>query len=163
MIKKLFNSEGRVDFQGQHYQLKEASFCPRQGGSKPIPIMIGGKGEKRTLNTLAKYGDIMNVQAGPAEISHLSKVLERHCEAIGRDPNEIKKTMHGPIKLVREKEVAQSSPNVKEWSLIGPPQLVIDRIGAFLDVGVTEFIPYIRPQKPEIYQELDEEIFSAFD
>jgi alkanesulfonate monooxygenase SsuD/methylene tetrahydromethanopterin reductase-like flavin-dependent oxidoreductase (luciferase family) len=68
LIKKLFNSDGRVSYQGQYYQLKEASFCPRQGGSSPIPIMIGGKGKKRTLKTLAKYGDIMNVQAGPAEI-----------------------------------------------------------------------------------------------
>jgi len=40
---------------------------------------------------------------------------------------------------------------------------VIDRIGDFLDVGITEFTPQIRPQRPEIYQELDEEVFSAFD
>jgi hypothetical protein len=47
--------------------------------------------------------------------------------------------------------------------MIGSPQYVIDRIGDFLDVGITEFTPQIRPQRPEIYQELDEEVFSAFD
>ena len=46
---------------------------------------------------------------------------------------------------------------------IRSPQYVIDRIGDFLDVGITEFTPRIPVQKTEIYQELDEEIFSAFD
>ena len=128
--------------------------------------MIGGKGEKRTLKTLAKYGDIMNVAAGPEQIRHLTDVLEQHCEEIGRDPSEIKKTVHVPIKIVHGRDTAQSQANtakLKEWSMVGSPQLVIDRIGAFLKVGVSEFIPYIRPQSPEVYQELDEEIFSAFD
>ena len=166
LIRNLFNSEGRVNYEGRYYQLKEAAFRPRQGGSKPIPIMIGGKGEKRTLKTLAKYGDIMNVEAGPEQIRHLTGVLEQHCEEIGRDPGEIKKTVHVPIKIVHGKDTAQSqanTANLKEWSMVGSPQLVIDRIGAFLEVGVSEFIPYIRPQSPEVYQELDEEVFSAFD
>ena len=47
--------------------------------------------------------------------------------------------------------------------MMGSPQYVIDRIGDFLDVGVTEFTPQIRPQNPEVYQELDETVFSAFD
>ena len=163
LISLLFNQEDRVDFSGKYYSLKQAPFAPRSGSDVKIPIMIGGTGEKRTLKTLAMYGDIMNVIAGPDQVRHLSQVLEKHCDAIGRDAAEIKRTVHVPIKIVRDAAEAKKLREGKEWSMIGSPQFVIDRIGDFLDVGVTEFIPQIKPQRPELYQELDEEIFSAFD
>ena len=47
--------------------------------------------------------------------------------------------------------------------MIGSPQYVIDRCGAFIDAGVDEFCFMSIRQKPEVYAELDEEIFSAFD
>ena len=62
-----------------------------------------------------------------------------------------------------DEEKAEEIRGENVWSMIGSPQYVIDRIGDFLDVGITEFTPQIRPQRPEIYQELDEEVFSAFD
>jgi len=163
LISLLFNQEDRVDFSGKYYSLKQAPFAPRSGSDHKIPIMIGGTGEKRTLKTLAMYGDIMNVMAGPEQVRHLSQVLANHCDAVGRDASEIKRTVHEPIKIVRDEAEAKKLREGKAWSMIGSPQFVIDRIGDFLDVGVTEFIPQIKPQRPELYQELDEEIFSAFD
>jgi alkanesulfonate monooxygenase SsuD/methylene tetrahydromethanopterin reductase-like flavin-dependent oxidoreductase (luciferase family) len=124
--------------------------------------MIGGTGERRTLRTLAMYGDIMNVIAGPERIRHLSSVLAEHCEAVGRNPDEIRKTVHVPIAIVRDEAKARKLRDGKDWSMIGSPQYVVDRIGDFLEVGIEEFIPQIRPQKPEIYEELDEEVFAAF-
>ena len=47
--------------------------------------------------------------------------------------------------------------------MIGSPQYVIDRIGDFVALGISEFTAQIRPQNPETFQELDEEVFSAFD
>ncbi len=163
LIRQLFHSEGRVDYAGKYYQLKQAPFAPKRGGDKPIPIMVGGTGEKRTLRTLARYGDIMNVIASPDRIRHLSSVLEKHCAAIGRDPGEIQKTVHVPIRIVRDEKKAKEIRGANDWSMIGSPQYVIDRIGDYLKVGVTEFTPQIRPQRPETYQELDEEVFAAFD
>ena len=163
LISLLFNQEERVDFSGQYYSLKQAAFAPQSGSDAKIPIMIGGAGEKRTLKTLAMYGDIMNVIAGPERIRHLLQVLAKHCDAIGRDAAEIKRTVHVPISIVHDEAEARKLRDGKDWSMIGPPQFVIDRIGDFLEVGITEFIPQIKPQRPEIYQELDEEIFSAFD
>ena len=163
LISLLFNQEDRVDFSGKYYSLKQAPFAPRGGSDHKIPIMIGGTGEKRTLKTLAMYGDIMNVMAGPEQVRHLSQVLANHCDAVGRDASEIKRTVHEPIKIVHDEAEAKKLREGKAWSMIGSPQFVIDRIGDFLDVGVTEFIPQIKPQRPELYQELDEEIFSAFD
>ncbi len=165
LIRKLFHSgpEERIDYNGKYYQLKQAAFAPKSGSGEPIPIMVGGTGEKRTLKTLAMYGDIMNVIASPERVKHLSGVLEKHCEAVGRDPTEIQKTVHVPIRIVHDEKKADEIRGENAWSMIGSPQYVIDRIGDFLDVGITEFTPQIRPQRPEIYQELDEDVFSAFD
>ncbi|GIS96845.1 MAG: hypothetical protein CM1200mP24_01290 [Gammaproteobacteria bacterium] len=95
LIRKLFHSgvDERIDYQGDYYTLKQAAFAPKSGNGQPIPIMVGGTGEKRTLKTLAMYGDIMNVIASPERVTHLSEVLARHCENVGRDPEEIQKTV----------------------------------------------------------------------
>ncbi|MDA0790524.1 MAG: LLM class flavin-dependent oxidoreductase [Proteobacteria bacterium] len=165
LTRALFHSgpQERIDFDGKYYKLKQAAFAPKGGGDKPIPIMIGGTGEKRTLKTLAMYGDIMNVIASPERVKHLSSVLEQHCDKVGRDVSEISKTVHVPIRIIRDEAKAKKARGDNDWSMIGSPQYVIDRIGDYLDLGVTEFTPQIRPQKPEVYQELDEEVFSAFD
>ena len=163
LIRLLFHSEDRVDFNGQYYKLKQAAFAPRQGGDNPIPIMVGGTGEKRTLKTLAMYGDIMNVIASPERVRHLNQVLEGHCEKVGRDPSEIQRTLHVPIRIIRDEEKAKKARGENDWAMMGSPQYVIDRIADFRECGITEFTPQIRPQLPEVYQELDEEVFSAFD
>jgi alkanesulfonate monooxygenase SsuD/methylene tetrahydromethanopterin reductase-like flavin-dependent oxidoreductase (luciferase family) len=59
LIHKLFTAEKFVDFEGRYYTLKQAPFAPK-GVKRKIPVMVGGTGPKRTLRTLAMYGDIMN-------------------------------------------------------------------------------------------------------
>ena len=76
---------------------------------------------------------------------------------------EIQKTVHVPIRLIHDEKKAKEARGDNDWAMMGSPQYVIDRIGDFLDVGVMEFTPQIRPQNPEVYQELDETVFSAFD
>ncbi len=163
LIRRLFHAEGRIDFDGRYYRAKQAAFAPRQGGERAIPIMVGGTGEQRTLRTLARHGDIMNVIASPARVRQLGEVLARHCEAIGRDPAEIKRTVHVPIRVVHDDAKAQRLRGDNAWSMIGSPAYVIDRIADYRAAGVTEFIPQVRPQRPEVYQELDETVFAAFD
>jgi alkanesulfonate monooxygenase SsuD/methylene tetrahydromethanopterin reductase-like flavin-dependent oxidoreductase (luciferase family) len=142
-------------FEGRYYKLKHAAFAPRQGGARPIPIMVGGTGERRTLSTFARYGDIMNVIASPERVRQLNDVLARHCEEIGCDPAEIKRTVHMPIRIERDEEKAKKLRGENHWAMIGTPTYVIDRIADFLVVGVTEFIPQIRPQRPEVYEAFD--------
>jgi F420-dependent oxidoreductase-like protein len=57
-----------------------------------IPILIGGSGERKTLRLVAQYADGCNLDGDPERARHLLGVLERHCEAVGRDPAEITKT-----------------------------------------------------------------------
>ena len=52
---------------------------------------------------------------------------------------------------------------MKDWQLIGPPQYLIDRAHDFMDVGVDEFMFHSIANKPELFAELDEQVFSTFD
>jgi len=57
---------------------------------KAIPIMIGGSGERRTLRTAAKYGDISHFFANSVEeVEKKIGVLKEHCRRCGRDFSEI--------------------------------------------------------------------------
>jgi F420-dependent oxidoreductase-like protein len=87
-------SEDDGPFNGKHYQLAE-TICAPQPIRRP-PILIGGDGEKKTLRLVAQYADIWNSTAtDPDELRHKIDVLNRHCEAIGRDSGAIRKTAGG--------------------------------------------------------------------
>jgi alkanesulfonate monooxygenase SsuD/methylene tetrahydromethanopterin reductase-like flavin-dependent oxidoreductase (luciferase family) len=58
------------------------------------PILVGGAGEKVLLRLVAQYADACNLTDSfdPAFYRHKLEVLRRHCEAVGRDYGEIRKT-----------------------------------------------------------------------
>jgi probable F420-dependent oxidoreductase len=59
---------------------------------RPIPIMIGGGGEKKTLRYTAEFADIWHGFGNAETIAHKNGVLDSHCAAIGRDPAEISRS-----------------------------------------------------------------------
>jgi len=84
-------SGSEAPFEGKHYQLARTLNSP-QNVQVPRPyLMIGGGGEKKTLRLVAKYADACNIFGGP-EAAHKLDVLRSHCEAFGRDYDEIEKT-----------------------------------------------------------------------
>lgn len=79
-------------YHGEHYQLAE-TICVPQPIRRP-PILIGGSGEKKTLRLVAQYADVWNTtDSEPDELKHKIDVLTRHCETVGRDVAEIRKTV----------------------------------------------------------------------
>src|SRR6266511_2436338 len=79
-------------YEGRHYRLEE-TLCSPMPVSSPRPrILIGGSGERKTLRLVAQYADACNLFGGPDEVAHKVDVLRRHCDAVGRDPNEIEVT-----------------------------------------------------------------------
>jgi len=79
-------------YRGRHYRLDE-TLCRPEPVSAPRPrIMIGGSGEKKTLRMVAQYADACNIFGGPDEVAQKLDVLRRHCDDLGRDPNEIEVT-----------------------------------------------------------------------
>jgi F420-dependent oxidoreductase-like protein len=84
-------SDNDGPYHGRHYQLAE-TICQPQPIRRP-PILIGGGGEKKTLRLVAQYADAWNSTAQTVdELRHKIDVLNRHCEAVGRDPGEIRLT-----------------------------------------------------------------------
>lgn len=85
-------SDNDGPYKGQHYQLAE-TICAPQPIRRP-PVLIGGDGEKKTLRLVAQYADIWNSTVTEVDaIRHKIEVLHRHCDAVGRDPGEIRKTV----------------------------------------------------------------------
>jgi len=81
-------------YEGRHYRLEETICSPRPV-QRPAPkILIGGMGERKTLRFVARHADACNLFAvDPAGVRHKLDVLARHCEAEGRDPAGIEKTI----------------------------------------------------------------------
>jgi F420-dependent oxidoreductase-like protein len=85
-------SDDNGPYDGRHYQLQE-TLCSPQPVSAPRPrIMIGGGGERKTLRLVAQYADACNIMGSPEEVAHKVEVLRRHCDALGRDAEEIEVT-----------------------------------------------------------------------
>ncbi|MEO6793889.1 MAG: LLM class F420-dependent oxidoreductase [Mycobacterium sp.] len=81
-------------YTGKYYRLAETICEPR-----PIlqpPVLIGGGGEKKTLRLAARYADVWNRNGTvlqPDDLGRKVEVLRRHCDELGRDPAEIRKTV----------------------------------------------------------------------
>lgn len=75
---------------GTHYRLTDARCEPKPVQRPRPPLVIGGKGEKRTLRIAARWADQWNFPFGePSELRHKIEVLHAHCADIGRNPSEI--------------------------------------------------------------------------
>jgi F420-dependent oxidoreductase-like protein len=85
-------SDNDGPYTGKHYQLAE-TICKPQPIRRP-PVLIGGDGEKKTLRLVAQYADIWNSTVPEVDrLQHKIDVLNRHCDTLGRDPGEIRKTV----------------------------------------------------------------------
>jgi alkanesulfonate monooxygenase SsuD/methylene tetrahydromethanopterin reductase-like flavin-dependent oxidoreductase (luciferase family) len=93
LIKLLFTQE-RSSFEGRYYTLRDAIANPKPVQRPWPPLWIGGSGERKTLRVVAEEADVWNTGGGePDEAARLSGVLDRHCEAVGRDPAEIRRSV----------------------------------------------------------------------
>jgi F420-dependent oxidoreductase-like protein len=85
-------SDNDGPYDGKHYQLAE-TICEPQPIRRP-PVLIGGDGEKKTLRLVAQYADIWNSTVPEVDgLQHKIDVLNQHCDTVGRDPGEIRKTV----------------------------------------------------------------------
>jgi F420-dependent oxidoreductase-like protein len=95
-IRALWRDE-TVTLEQPYYPLREARAFPRPpaGG---VPLVVGGRGERRTLRIVAEHADEWNVtRVTPEEYAAKCRVLEEHCRAVGRDPATIRRSLMVPI------------------------------------------------------------------
>ena len=137
-IAKQMWSDNNGAYTGKHFQLAE-TLCNPQPLSQPHPpILIGGSGEKKTLQLVAKYADACNLFArmGTEVVRSKLDILKKHCEEVGRDYAEIEKTTLSTVHLAPDKMNAKN---------------VIEECQALAGLGVTHAIfnmPNVHEIKP---------------
>lgn len=85
ILRRLWTDE-HASFQGQYYTL-EAAVCFPKPVQQPLPLWIGGQGEKKLLRLVAEEADGWNMVLGSSleQVQHKLTVLQRHCDAVQRD------------------------------------------------------------------------------
>ena len=159
--------EQTASYEGKYYTLKDSPMNPPSVRRPRVPILVGGNGEKRTLKTCAKYADICNIDfnnpGGVAVFEHKMQVLDKHCEDLGRDPAEIKRTMLIPIRIADDEAVAKAELERRPWILCGKPSYIVDLIGQYFDAGLEEIMFSGVPTKKESFDRINADVLSAFD
>jgi alkanesulfonate monooxygenase len=89
-------SDSDEPYAGRHYRLGRTLNSPQSVQRPHPPILIGGGGEKKTLRMVAQYADACNLFDTP-ELPRKLDILREHCESLGRDYDEIAKTVMCPV------------------------------------------------------------------
>jgi F420-dependent oxidoreductase-like protein len=140
VIKLLF-SETKSSFNGNYYQLDDASLEPKPVQS-PLPLMIGGGGEQVTLKITAKYADEWNVWGTVETLRHKMAILDQHCADVGRDPKSIKRTAVALLFMSEDNAFLEKmrSAELQQAAIIGTPSEVKDIVADYEAAGVDELI-----------------------
>lgn len=140
VIRSLFR-EKRTTFEGRYYQLADAPLEPKPISS-PLPLLIGGGGEKVTLRIVAKHADAWNVWGTPATLTAKSEILDRHCAEVGRDPGEIARTAVALLFLSDDREFLDRIRKSTEGQhvIVGNVDEVASTVEEYRAAGVGELI-----------------------
>jgi F420-dependent oxidoreductase-like protein len=130
-------------YDGRHYRLGRTMNVPQPLSRPHPPILIGGSGERKTLRMVAQYAQACNLAAGP-ELEHKLEVLRGHCQALGRNYDDIEKTVMFPLDLGPRGEnvdatladlqrlaglgVTHAHSRVKDVATIAPLELIGEQI-----------------------------------
>jgi alkanesulfonate monooxygenase SsuD/methylene tetrahydromethanopterin reductase-like flavin-dependent oxidoreductase (luciferase family) len=87
--------EGRSTYDGRHFQLRDAPNQPRPLQER-LPVLVGGGGERRTIPMAARYADVWHVWGTPESYAAKSAVLDEACQALGRDPAQVRRATGFP-------------------------------------------------------------------
>jgi alkanesulfonate monooxygenase SsuD/methylene tetrahydromethanopterin reductase-like flavin-dependent oxidoreductase (luciferase family) len=122
-----------ASFEGKHYRIENAYSIPRP--DPPVPLLIAGGGEKRTLRVAAKYADWWNAPFMEADkYKHKQDVLAQHCREIGRDPGEILHSYYAIVSLSEDPDKVQR--NEDPHFVSGSPDDVTRELEQFIPLGV---------------------------
>jgi len=140
VIKSLF-SEPKSNFNGKYYQLADASLEPKPV-QKPLPLLIGGGGEKKTLKITAQYADEWNVWGTVDTLKAKMAILDGHCKTVGRNPKSIQRSAvallfmsddAGYLKRMRDSKIPQAAN-------IGTVDEIRAIVAQYEAIGVNELI-----------------------
>ncbi len=110
ILRGLWDEPDGWSYQGAHWQVSGSLFRPRYDGSTPRAdgrrrpnIIVGGTGKPRSLRIAARYADEYNASgASPEEVAVINRDLDAACQAIGRDPKSIVRSVMTGVLLGRD-------------------------------------------------------------
>ena len=88
----------------------------KPGPAGPMPILIGGGGEKVTLRLVAEHAQMWNALGTASDYARKSRILDGYCRELGRDPREIERTANVSLSSSRE---------IEEWLAAGLQHFVL--------------------------------------
>jgi len=135
----------RPTFTGQYYRTVEAMANPRYRDH--IPLLIGGRGEKKTIPLAARHFDHLNIIGGFDELPHKLGVVRESCEKIDRDPATLETSMLLTA-LVDDRATPDVIPEANRQNMVaGSAESVAEQLKAKVsDVGVGGVIVNIPTQ-----------------
>jgi F420-dependent oxidoreductase-like protein len=132
--------ERRTTFAGKHYRVTDAPNQPPPVQPR-LPLLIGGGGEKRTMRIAARYADEWNFWSTPDELARKVPVLHGHCDALGRDPAEMRVSTQAFLFLSTDAgRVAEMRAAAPRLAIVGTPAEVTDIVGRYREAGADELI-----------------------
>ncbi len=109
-------------------RIKERIAKLKPGPAGPMPILIGGGGEKVTLRLVAEHAQMWNAIGDPGVYARKSEILDGYCREIGRDPREIERTANVSVRTEKD---------IDEWLEAGLQHFVL-RLASPFDTRLLE-------------------------
>ena len=134
-----------------------------------LPILIGGGGERKTLQTVARYADAWNIGGTLDEVRHKDEVLRRWCEEVGRDESEIERTLGADMVVLRDDpaegrrmgdEISRQQGGWKTGpEFIGRPEELAEKLAPYVTLGFRHiYFDYAAPWDSETLERLIGEV-----
>ncbi|MFQ5556683.1 MAG: LLM class flavin-dependent oxidoreductase, partial [Acidimicrobiales bacterium] len=167
VIRSLLDRE-RSDHRGSHYRLDSAPMMPKPIQGR-LPLMIGGKGPRRTWPLVGRVADEWNGWVTPTEMVELGRIIDRHAEGAGRDPADIGRSAALLVFLCEDEDEAARIEAVEmgRSRLVGTPAQLVEGVAAYAEAGADELViadfNWPADRAHEIIETLATEVFSAFD
>jgi F420-dependent oxidoreductase-like protein len=128
----------KYSFEGKHYRIVDSPALPKPVQHPRPPIIMGGKGPKRTPGLAARFADEFNTSLWDVDntAAQFTRVREA-CTEIGRDPAEITFSVAQTICVganeqdlaARAEKIGRTVEDLREKALAGTPAEVVDKIG----------------------------------
>ncbi len=145
-------TQQETTYEGKYYRLSRAHCDPKPLQKPTPPVWIGGGGEQLTLRVVARLADVSNFGGSLEEFVAKREILKGHCAAVGRDEDEIRKTVSSEI-FIRETEAEiveagskslwGDPPEVwRQKAFVGTPEQVSEKVAAYIAAGCTGFVPW---------------------
>jgi F420-dependent oxidoreductase-like protein len=138
VITSLFANR-RTTFAGRYYQLTDAPLEPKPVQS-PVPLLIGGGGEQRTLRIAARYANEWNVWGSPEVLARKGQILDRYCEDLGRDPRTIRRSAQALLVMTDDRSLIERVRASGRPVLGGTGPELRALVEQYAEAGVNELI-----------------------